>query len=215
MDQIRQGIRECRGRIESVFQGTVFYDVGQVGKRVTNIKFDYRRGTQMLVEYLYSLGHRRMAFVAYPACLQPTEDRRNAFLQTMERHRAEPLIVAPSSDGFLGGRDAVRQLLRSSVAPTALLCVNDITAVGVLKALKEEVISVPAQISVTGFDNIALSQFTIAALTTVDTPRDQIGQLTFEALASGFVSATTSGREIQVDPELIVRESTAPPQQGL
>jgi len=192
----------------------VFFDVGRAGKRVTNIKCDFRRGTEQLVEYLYSLGHRRMAFVAYPGHLPSTDDRRNTFLATMKRHSAESHIVLPSSDGFLGGRDAVRHLLHSGFAPTAILCVNDITAVGVLKALSEHKISVPAQMSVTGFDNITLSQFTIPALTTVHIPRDQIGQLTFETLASGVVDATVLGREIQIDPELIVRQSTAPPGPG-
>ena len=192
----------------------VFFDVGQSGKRVTSIKCDFRRGTEQLVEYLYSLGHRRMAFVAYPGHLQSTDDRRNEFLAVMERHCAEPHVVVPGSDGFLGGRDAVLQLLKSAFAPTAILCVNDITAVGVLKALRDHNIPVPAQMSVTGFDNIALSQFSIPALTTVNIPRDQIGQLTFETLASGAADATLLGREIQIDPELIVRQSTAPPRPG-
>ena len=192
----------------------VFFDVGQASKRVTNIRFDYHRGTQMLVEYLHSLGHRRMAFVAYPARLQPTEDRRNAFLETMERHSAEAHIVLPSSEGFLGGRDAALQLLSSKFAPTAILCINDITAVGVLKVLGDHDISVPADMSVTGFDNIVLSQFTIPALTTVHIPRDQIGQLIFETLAGAVADPTTLGREIRIDPELIARQSTAPPRHG-
>jgi DNA-binding LacI/PurR family transcriptional regulator len=189
----------------------VFYDVGQAGKRVTNIKCNYRGATQQLVEYLYSLGHRRMAFVAYPARLQPTEDRRNAFLQTMARLAAPARVVLPVSDGFLGGRDAVRDSQGSGFAPTAILCVNDITAVGVLKELKDQNISVPEQMSVTGFDNISLSQFTIPALTTIHIPRDQIGKLAFESLVSAFSGESKQGREIQIDPELIVRQSTGPP----
>jgi DNA-binding LacI/PurR family transcriptional regulator len=189
----------------------VFYDVGQAGKRVTNIKCNYRVATQHLVEYLYSLGHRRMAFVAYPARLQPTEDRRNAFLQTMARLSAPAQVVLPMSDGFLGGRDAVRDSQGSGFAPTAILCVNDITAVGVLKELKDQNISVPEQMSVTGFDNISLAQFTIPALTTIHIPRDRIGQLAFESLVSAFSGGSTQGREIQIDPELIVRQSTGPP----
>lgn len=188
----------------------VFYDVGQAGKRVTNIKCNYKRGTQQLVEYLYSLGHRRMVFVAYPARLQPTEDRRNAFLETMARHSAPAHIVLPSSDGFVGGREAVRELLGSGFAPTAILCVNDITAVGVLKELRERSIIVPEKMSVTGFDDISLSQFTIPSLTTIHIPRDQIGLLAFESLVSARSGGPAQGREIQIDPELIVRQSTGP-----
>jgi DNA-binding LacI/PurR family transcriptional regulator len=188
----------------------VFYDVGRPGKNVTNIRLNYKKGTQQLVEYLYSLGHRRMAFIAYPLRLQPTEDRRTAFLETMAHHSAPAHIVLPTSDGFFAGRDATRELLRSGFGATAILCVNDITAIGVLKELRDQGISVPKQMSVTGFDNISLAQFTNPTLTTVHIPRDEIGRLAFEALVSARSDGPTHAHEILIDPELIVRESTGP-----
>ena len=188
----------------------VFYDTSVGNKRATSIKVSYKKVMQQLVEYLHSLGHRRMAFIAYPLRLEPTEERRIAFLETMAHYSAPAHVVLPASDGFFAGRDATRELLRSGFGPTAILCVNDITAVGVLKELRDQGISVPEQMSVAGFDNISLAQFTNPPLTTIHIPRDQIGQLAFEALVSARSGGPAHGQEILIDPELIVRQSTGP-----
>jgi LacI family transcriptional regulator len=110
------------------------------------------------------------------------------------------------ADGFAGGRQAARTLM-SGFRPTAILCVNDFMAVGVLRELRDQGIDVPRDVSVAGFDNISLSQVVYPALTTVHIPRDLIGRLIFENL----IGATPGGRELQeviIDPELVVREST-------
>jgi hypothetical protein len=83
-------------------------------------------------------------------------------------------------------------------------------AVGVLKELRERGIRVPDDISVTGFDNIKLSEFCYPALTTVHIPRDRIGHTLFTSLAPDSSSAKTLGKEIVIDPEFVVRDSTGP-----
>jgi LacI family transcriptional regulator len=83
-------------------------------------------------------------------------------------------------------------------------------AVGVLKELRERGIRVPDDISVTGFDNIKLSEFCYPALTTVHIPRDRIGHTLFTSLAPDSSSANTFGKEIVIDPEFVVRDSTGP-----
>jgi DNA-binding LacI/PurR family transcriptional regulator len=193
----------------------VFYDLEQSNKRFTNIRSNYKRGMRQTVEYLYSLGHRRMAFIAYPIPLGPTEDRRHAFLDTMAEHAAEAQVISAHADGLTGGRESVRELLDSGFRATAILCVNDMTAVGVLKELSDRGIAVPEQVSVTGFDNVQLSQFTVPSLTTVNIPRDRIAELAFESLApAGLLGTATQGRDFLLEPELIVRRSTGPPRSG-
>lgn len=186
----------------------VFYDVGRGGKRVTNIRLDYTKGMRQLLEYLFALGHRRMAFISYPLPLQSTEERRTAFLEMMAAHAAPAHVISASSDEFASSREAARELLRAGFEPTAILCVNDLMAVGVLKELSEQGISVPRQISVTGYDNIPLSQVTIPALTTIHIPREEIAQLAFDVLVPGRTGSSKLGQEILVEPELIVRQST-------
>jgi len=93
---------------------------------------------------------------------------------------------------------------------TAIVCVNDLIVIGVLKELHEQGIQVPKDMSVTGFDNIAYSEYIRPALTTVDIPRAEIGHLAFQAMIGPRSSKIAAGREIVVDPELVVRESTGP-----
>jgi len=92
----------------------------------------------MLVDLLAALGHRRMAYISAPVFLRPTETRRLEFLEATARHGAESLVVTPPEDGFTGGRAAARELRRTGFAPTAILCVNDWIAVGVIRELRNQ-----------------------------------------------------------------------------
>ena len=187
----------------------VFYDVGTPQKNITNVRVDYRKGMKKIVEYLHSLGHTRMAFLGHHSTLGPISERRTTFSDTVARFSptAETQIVA-GADGLEGGRQATRELLSSGFDPTAIICVNDFMAVGVLRQLRDQGVRVPEDISVTGFDNIRLAEFCSPALTTVHIPREQIGQTIFENLVPEKASDRLIGQEILIDPELVVREST-------
>lgn len=187
---------------------TLILDVGQPRPYITSIKTNYSRGMQRIAEYLYSLGHRKMAFIGHHTSLGPLSDRKRTFSQVMEQLGGDVVYTTiADSDGFDGGRRAVRQLYHSGFNPTAILCVNDFMAVGVLRQLREMNIAVPQDVSVTGFDNIRLSEFLNPALTTVHIPREQIGRQIFESLTSA-TNHEESPREVIIDPELVVREST-------
>lgn len=188
---------------------TVFYDVGTPQKNITNVRVDYKKGMKKIVEYLYSLGHSRMAFVGHHSSLGPISERRKTFLETVAQRSptAEAHIVG-GADSLEGGRLAARELLASESHPTAIICVNDVMAVGVLRELRDQGIRVPDDISVTGFDNIRLAEFCSPALTTVHIPRAQIGYTIFENLVPDPGQAQPIGREILINPEFVVREST-------
>lgn len=187
----------------------VLYDTGRPGPNITTIQCDYRKGMRMLIELLHNLGHQRLAYVAAPFALRPTESRRCEFLEATARHSLCAHVVVPSLDGFAGGRESARELMESGFAPTAILCVNDWIAVGVLRELQSRGISVPRDISVTGFDNNSIAEFTCPSLTTVHVPRESIGRLVFEHLHGRATSSGRPGQDIVVYPELVVRESTA------
>jgi len=186
-----------------------FYDVGTPQKNITNIRVDYRKGIRKIVGYLNSLGHRRMAFIGHHSTLGPISERRKAFLDSVTRSSpgGEAKIFA-GADGPEGGRQAARDLFESGFRPTAILCVNDVMAVGVLRELRDRGLQVPRDISVTGFDNIRLAEFCSPPLTTVHIPRDHIGHTIFENIVGDEAGKHSSGREILIDPELVVREST-------
>ena len=187
----------------------VFYDVGTPRKNITNIRVDYRKGMKKIVEYLHTLGHSRMAFVSHHVTLGPIDERRKSFLETVALFSPKPEVyVAAGADGLEGGRQAARELLASGFSPTAIICVNDFMAVGVLRELREHGLRVPQDVSVTGFDNIRLAEFASPPLTTVHIPREQIGHIMFQNLVADPKKPGAAGREVVIDPEFMVREST-------
>ena len=185
---------------------TVVYDVGSPRRSILSIKSNYRKGVERVSEYLRSLGHKRMAFVGHHTALGPLSDRKRTFINVMERASDLQFTTVADTDDYAGGRRAVQQLFASKFRPTAILCVNDFMAVGVLRQLRDMGIEVPGDISVTGFDNITLSAVVYPALTTLHIPRDQIGRQIFASLTQKQPSKTQ--QEIIFVPELVVREST-------
>jgi LacI family transcriptional regulator len=180
-----------------------------------NVKVDYARGTQRAVEYLYSLGHRRLAFVGHHTALEPLMVRQRTFLGTVRSccANAQTQTVA-DEDSPQGGFHATQQLLATGFEPTAIVCVNDLMAMGVLKGLRQARLRIPKDVSVVGCDNISLSEFTWPPLTTINIPRDRIGHLISESLMPGGAEPRL-GREIRIEPELMIRDSTGPPPGGI
>jgi len=189
----------------------VFYDVGKAARNITNIRVDYGQGVSKTVEYLHNLGHTRIAFIGHHASLGPINERRSAFQSAVARFAPSAQThITEGADGLEGGRQAARELLGSGFRPTAIVCVNDFMAAGVLRELRTQGMRVPQDVSVTGFDNIALSEFCSPPLTTVHIPREQIGRTIVEFLIPDPRKPRAKGHEVAIDPELVVRESTGP-----
>lgn len=188
----------------------VFYDVGSPRRNITNIRVDYRRGIDKVVDYLYSIGHRRFGFIGHHAVLGPINERVKQVLDAVARYPSMEVRTSADADTLEGGRQATRNLLASGVQPTALICVNDIMAAGALRELRERGIRVPQDMSVTGFDNVKLSEFCYPALTTVHIPRDRIGRIVCSCLIPDSTTAERSEQEIVIDPEFVLRDSTGP-----
>lgn len=188
----------------------VFYDVGMARQNITNIRVNYRRGIEKVIEYLHSLGHRRMGFVGHHAMLGPINERMKAVLDAVSLYPSLEVKAAADADTLEGGRQATRSLLSTGYEPTAIICVNDIMAVGALRELRERGIRVPQDMSVTGFDNVKLSEFSFPALTTVHIPRERIGHIICDRLIPQPGKLVQAELEIVIDPEFVVRESTGP-----
>lgn len=191
----------------------VFYDVGRPRKNITNIKVNYRRGVEKIIEYLHGLGHRRLGFVGHHAVLGPINERLKTVNEAAARFSGMEVRTAADTDTLEGGRLATRILLDTGYRPTAIICVNDIMAVGALRELRERGVRVPQDISVTGFDNVKLSEFCYPALTTVHIPRDRIGHIICNRLLpkdEAEAAGSAAGHEVIIDPEFVVRDSTGP-----
>jgi len=186
----------------------VFYDVGTPRPNITNIRVDYASGMSKLTSYLYSLGHRRLGFLAHHATLGPVHERLKSVLAAARRHRGVQVATAADADTLEGGRRAARTLLDAHPRVTAVLCVNDLMAVGAVRELRARGRRVPEDVSVTGFDNITLAQFCQPPLTTVHIPSDTIGETICDFLMNPGKALLP--HEFVIDPELVIRESTGP-----
>ena len=186
---------------------TVFYDVGAQGSNIVNILVNYRRGMGKLIAYLHSLGHRRVGFVGHHTTLGPINERQRAVLDAVGRYSDLRVETAADEDTLEGGRRAAGMVLAANPAITAVICANDLMALGTLRALRDRGLRVPHDISVTGFDNIKLAQFSDPPLTSVDISREDIGRIICDCL---FGPTTLMEREFVIDPELVLRDSTGP-----
>jgi DNA-binding LacI/PurR family transcriptional regulator len=171
---------------------------------------DDRPGIAAAVKHLVDLGHRRIAHVAGPARFLHGTVRRRAWEQAMRDAGRPAADVVEADFSAAGGAQATRTLLNKPNRPTAIVYANDLMAIAGLSVALEHGIAVPAQLSVTGFDNTELAGYVAPPLTTVRTDPYRWGREAAEALLD-LISGVTGG-DIPVPPaELVVRASTAPP----
>lgn len=190
----------------------VFMDTGTPQKGISNIAIDYAAGIDAAVEHLRELGHVSIGFISGPMDLTSAKVRRKAFIASMKRKGLNPDkdLIEEGNHRMDGGHEAMARLLRKEPRPTAVMASNDMTAIGAMGAISEHGLKVPRDISVIGFDDIAISAFTQPALTTVRLSRSEIAKLAFRALHGTQNAATVKGAEYSIEPELIKRNSTGP-----
>lgn len=168
-------------------------------------------GARIAVDHLVSLGHRHIAHVDGGKGAGSTQ-RRAGFLDAMARHglRASARVV-PASFTEEGGRDGVTGLLRDRRGVTAIFLGNDLAAVGALDTLVHHGLRVPEDMSLMGYDNIALAGLGHIDLTTLDQPRRDMGVTAVGLLLERRDGDRRIARHLVVPPSLVVRGSTGPP----
>jgi len=191
----------------------VFHDLGVVGEKMSNIVLDYTAGIDEAVQHLVSLGHKRIAHIAGTQEIHSARVRRQAFIAAMKRHvpKARPPKVFEGDFRFEGGRLAASQMLAEKVLPTAVVVANALMALGAMQEFKASGLHVPRDISIVGFDDISFASLSEPALTTVCSPRVEIGRRAVEALLLTVDRPHHEGIEIRIPTYLIKRDSTAPP----
>jgi LacI family transcriptional regulator len=186
----------------------VFLDVGPVQQYISNVRIDYALGIKAVMDHLVALGHRRIAFVGARNDLSSNAIRRESYLQYIREREMKVGPVLEGNSHFDGGLAAGAQILQLHSRPTAVVANNDLSAIGVIKALQSSGLNVPRDISVTGFDCTQLAAYTTPSLTTVDLTRDLLGRTAADALHALFTSPTHMGQEYPIIPTLRVGEST-------
>ena len=189
----------------------VFMDVGQMGPRMSHVSIDYGNGIRQAVDHVAELGHRSIGFITGPLDLHSARTRRQAFVDGLRHHRIalDRRHVREGTHTAEGGERAMKELLKLTKMPTAVVCSNDWTAIGALHAIHEAGLSVPNDISLVGFDDIPLTSYTTPTLTTVRMSARDVGATAFQALFSLIGEQHVEGDVYQVPTRLVVRESTA------
>ena len=190
----------------------VFHNLGTAGEHMSNIKVDYAAGIEEAVQHLVSLGHRNVVHIAGPNHFRSAVIRREAFLNSMTHHfpRARKPVVYEGNFKFDGGQRAAKKILGAGNLPTAVVAANDMMALGAMQQFRAGGLTIPQDISIIGFDDIAFAALSDPPLTTVCSPRTEIGRKAIEALISTINHPGQKGGEFEVTTYLVTRGSTAP-----
>ena len=182
---------------------------------VTNIILNHERAAELGLRHLVELGHREIAFIKGQSFSSDTEVRWQAIRTVAEQlgivvvkdltQQMEGMSASPQV-----GYEAAVRLLKTGKRFTALFAFNDICAIGAIRAFREARMQVPEDISVVGFDDIYEAAYHIPALTTIKQPLQRMGMLAAETLIKRIAEPSLPQEPfLSVEPELVVRESTA------
>jgi LacI family transcriptional regulator len=192
----------------------VVMDVASSHARTAVLSVDYRAGILKGVAHLAALGHTRIGFISGPLRLRSATTRKQAFLRSLRDLGLQPKSswMVEGDHTLDGGRDAMQTLLAQRQWPTAVMCSNDMTAIGVQHALFEADLKVPDDFSLIGFDDIHLAEYTIPPLTTVRMACTDLAQNAVRCLLS-HVEPDDTGLQTRatISTRLIVRQTTGPP----
>jgi LacI family transcriptional regulator, galactose operon repressor len=193
----------------------VFIDVGPANPHVSTLAVNYLEGIREGVQHLAALTHREIAFISGPLVQLSCQRRKEAFLSSIEEVGivAKPELLLEGDHTLEGGMRAAERLMKLKHLPTAVMCSNDMTAIGVLRTFANAGIRVPADVSVIGFDDIHLAEFVFPPLTTVHMSRTAIARAAFEALRADVENRepTSQERARAIGTKLTVRQSTGFP----
>ena len=183
---------------------------------VTNIVLDHRRAASLALTHLANLGHEKIAFMKGSELSADADDRWNAICEIAAklgiRMRQELVLQLIGVDPTPNlGYPFAKQLLARKQPFTALFAYNDISAIGSICAFQEAGLQVPDDISVVGFDDIQSAAYITPPLTTVRQPLLKVGEIAARSLLDRIEARTKYVSEIVIEPELIVRKSTAHP----
>ncbi|VEG29255.1 LacI family DNA-binding transcriptional regulator [Actinomyces howellii] len=196
----------------------VLMDHPPISPELSTVSGDDLAGARAAVAHLVELGHRRIGFVNGPREVRQSVDRRAGVLAALSDAGLDPAVALCEVEAVADGRgysaDAgaagAARLLDLTERPTALFCANDQIAIGAMRETRRRGLSIPGDLSIVGYDDVAIASELITPLTSVHQPMRDIGHAAADLLLA-------EGSEVchcVFTPELVVRESSAPPARG-
>jgi len=182
-------------------------------KDFCSVAVDDVRGGEIATTHLLEQGHRHIAFVHGPLSIRQCADRRRGMLRAVRAAGLDPdqviVDIATPALKTREGEESVEKLLLTSMKPTAVFCANDLLALGVMRGLTKQGISVPGDIALVGYDDVEFASMLSIPLTSIRQPKYELGHAAAELLLDETSNPTShEHKHIVYQPELIVRESS-------
>ena len=182
-------------------------------KGVTNVVLDHRRAAELTLTHLHSLGHRCIAFMRGQPFSSDSDDRWQGIVQVSNELGIDirPELTVQLNRDISSpelGYPVVQQLFDGKRKFTALVCFNDIAAIGAIRAIHDLGLRVPDDISVIGFDDIKASAYMSPNLTTIRQPLSEMGRFAAQCIVNRLNRTEDFREQVAFEPELVIREST-------
>lgn len=186
---------------------------GELGVDTPSVGATNWFGGRTAVEYLVSLGHRRIAVIAGPDTLRCSRDRLSGYRAALEEAGipVDPMLIRPGAFTPASGYEQTCALLDLAEPPTAIFAGCDDQARGVYRALHARGLSIPTDMSVVGFDDVLIAELVAPALTTVRQPLAEMGRTAMRMLQRLISEEPLDSIRVELTTHLIVRDSCAPP----
>lgn len=182
------------------------------GEFVHSVTVDNVDGALRATEHLISLGHTRIAYLGDRLGLQSDTERYRGYAAALANANLQirPEFVVQGDGKPQGAKEAAHELLALRERPTAIVCYNDMSALGVLEHASERRLQIPRDLSIAGFDDLFFTPFLQPPLTSVRQPKRELGRRAMELLLA-LLKGESSEKRLEIKGELIVRGSTAAP----
>jgi LacI family transcriptional regulator len=173
------------------------------------VRSDDRGGAEILVDYLFALGHRRIGFISGKAGISTAKNRLEGYVAALRGHGLEPEqeLMAPGDFQRTGGREGILKLLALAQPPTAVIAANNIEAIGALEALREKKLDVPGDLSLVCFDDLELASQVYPFLTVAAQPVKTMGAVAAQLALERLAGQSSQRREVVMRMTLLERRS--------
>jgi len=212
-------IISCFPRLENKIRGlkklmpVVVIDNSLSDKSVPSVVIDNFNGVIDAIDFLYALGHRRIGYISGLLDSPVGKDRLKGYMSSLNDRGidVDKGLIFNGDYSVQSGVKGTSYLLSQHSPPTAIMCANDAMAVGALKAIRENALNVPNDISVVGFDDINLASQVHPPLTTMAAPIKQIVEQSVNLLFSLIAGVNLDNKHIALSAQLVIRNSCASP----
>jgi LacI family transcriptional regulator len=179
---------------------------------VRNVRINYLTGMREAVKHLADFGHKRIGYLSGQLSWSSMSARYAALRKAMKSVglTLDKEMVAECDHTWTGGAQGISSLLNLPKPPTAVLCCNDVAAIGAMKALTARGLQAGRDIALVGFDDLTICQFTQPALSTIQFSPAEIARLAFKALLEE-ISGSKSKTSFEYKTRFVLRESTCGP----